>query len=287
MQRPFIRREKCGNDVKNGAQFCPKCGEKMRVNTGSTKKAEKKGVSFTWKRPQISIKAARLLGAVLVLVFAVLLLKPSAGKIDTQAMMEEYFAEHSEYSENENLYHSCFDYMVNDLTEQFFQNIKLSLGKLGENFEDKEVSDISSKLGKVLSESFSRAANMEQLAESVTSRSYFEAEKAKKKDGIVSAAVTVHYLDIPDINRRVIEDYTGLSELVNLVINRKNLWMNLTDMAFGDASLILNGFEEKAESSTADKTYTGTVEFTYNKEEKRWEISSVDSGLLDAWFGIQ
>ncbi len=41
---------KCGNDVKNGAQFCPKCGEKMRVNTGSTKKAEKKGVSFTWKR---------------------------------------------------------------------------------------------------------------------------------------------------------------------------------------------------------------------------------------------
>ena len=287
MQRPFIRREKCGNDVKNGTQFCPKCGEKMRVNTGSTKKAEKKGVSFTWKRPQISIKAARLLGAVLVLVFAVLLLKPSAGKIDTQAMMEEYFAEHSEYSENENLYRSCFDYMVNDLTEQFFQNIKLSLGKLGENFEDKEVRDLSSKLGKVLSESFSRAANMEQLAESVTGRSYFEAEKAKKKDGIVSAAVTVHYLDIPDINRRVIEDYTGLSELVNLVINRKNLWMNLTDMAFGDASLILNGFEEKAESSTADKTYTGTVEFTYNKEEKRWEISSVDSGLLDAWFGIQ
>jgi len=278
---------KCGNDVKNGAQFCPKCGEKMRVNTGSAKMAEKKGVSFTWKRPQISIKAARLLGAVLVLVFAVLLLKPSAGKIDTQAMMEEYFAEHSEYSENENLYHSCFDYMVNDLTEQFFQNIKLSLGKLGENFEDKEVRDLSSKLGKVLSESFSRAANMEQLAESVTGRSYFEAEKAKKKDGIVSAAVTVHYLDIPDINRRVIEDYTGLSELVNLVINRKNLWMNLTDMAFGDASLILNGFEEKAESSTADKTYTGTVEFTYNKEEKRWEISSVDSGLLDAWFGIQ
>ena len=46
----------------------------MRVNTGSTKKAEKKGVSFTWKRPQISIKAAGLLGAVLVLVFAVLLL---------------------------------------------------------------------------------------------------------------------------------------------------------------------------------------------------------------------
>ena len=171
MQRPFIRREKCGNDVKNGTQFCPKCGEKMRVNTGSTKKAEKKGVSFTWKRPQISIKAAGLLGAVLVLVFAILLLKPSAGKIDTQAMMEEYFAEHSEYSENENLYHSCFDYMVNDLTEQFFQNIKLSLGKLRENFEDKEVSDLSSKLGKVLSESFSRAANMEQLAESVTSRS--------------------------------------------------------------------------------------------------------------------
>lgn len=88
----------------------------MRVNTGSTKKAEKKGVSFTWKRPQISIKAAGLLGAVLVLVFAILLLKPSAGKIDTQAMMEEYFAEHSEYSENENLYRSCFSYMVNDLS---------------------------------------------------------------------------------------------------------------------------------------------------------------------------
>ena len=63
--------------------------------------------------------------------------------------------------------------MVNDLTEQFFQNIKLSLGKLGENFEDKEVRDLSSKLGKVLSESFSRSANMEQLAESVTGRSYF------------------------------------------------------------------------------------------------------------------
>ena len=103
---------------------------------------------------------------------------------------------------------------------------------MGENFEDKEVRDLSSKLRSVLSESFSRAANMEQLAESVTGRSYFEAEKAKKKDGIVSASVTVHYLDIPDINRRVIEDYTGLSELVNLVINRKNLWMNLTDMAF-------------------------------------------------------
>lgn len=278
---------KCGNDVKNGAQFCPKCGEKMRENTGSTKKTEKKSVSFTWKQPHISAKTAGLLGAVLVLVFAVILLKPSAEKIDTQAMMEEYFAEHSEYSENESLYSSCFNYMVNDLTEQFFQNIKLSLGKLGENFEDEEVRSFSSKIGKMLSESFSRGVNLEQLAESVTSRSYFEAEKAKKKDGIVSASVTVHYLDIPDINRRVIEDYTGLSELVNLVKNRKKLWMNVADMAFGDASLILNRFEEKAESSTADKTYTGTVEFTYDKEDKCWEISSVDSGLLDAWFGIQ
>ena len=152
----------------------------MRVNTGSTKKAEKKGVSVTWKRPQISIKAAGLLGAVLVLIFAVLLLKPSAGKIDTQAMMEEYFAEHSEYSENENLYRSCFNYMVNDLTEQFFQNISF-LWESWEKFEDKEVRDLSSKLRSVLSESFSRAANMEQLAESVTGRSYFEAEKAKKE----------------------------------------------------------------------------------------------------------
>lgn len=63
--------------------------------------------------------------------------------------------------------------------------------------------------------------------------------------------------------------------------------MGLSEIAFGDVSFILDRFEEKAESSTADKTYTGTVEFTYDKEDKCWEISSVDSGLLDAWFGIQ
>lgn len=74
-------------------------------------------------------KGCRASGSGSCACFAVLLLKPSAGKIDTQAMMEEYFAEHSEYSENENLYRSCFSYMVNDLTAQFSQNIKLSLGK--------------------------------------------------------------------------------------------------------------------------------------------------------------
>ena len=61
--------------------------------------------------------------------------------------------------------------------------------------------------------------------------------------------------------------------------------MGLSEIAFGDVSFILDRFEEKAGGSTADKTYTGTVEFTYNKEEKSWEISSVDSGLLDAWIG--
>ncbi|MFR5727791.1 MAG: hypothetical protein ACLUEJ_15310 [Clostridium sp.] len=181
----------------------------------------------------------------------------------------------------------CFSYMVNDLTAQFSQNIKLSLGKAGENFADEDVREFSSKMGSVLSEFFSRDDNLEQLAESVTGRSYFEAEKAKKKDGIVSAAVTVHYLDIPDINRQVIKDSTSLSELTKLIKNRSSVWMGLSEIAFGDVSFILDRFEEKAGGSTADKTYTGTVEFTYNKEEKRWEISSVDSGLLDAWFGIQ
>ena len=120
---------------------------------------------------------------------------------------------------------------------------------------------------------------MEQLAESVTSRSYFEAEKAKKKDGIVSAAVTVHYLDIP---RYKPSGNRGLHRPVRACEsgNKQEESVDEPDgYAFGDASLILNGFEEKAESSTADKTYTGTVEFTYNKEEKRWEISSVDSGF--------
>ncbi len=279
---------KCGNDVKNGAQFCPKCGEKMRENAGSTKKAEKQGVSLPLKLPRIPAKAAAgILGAVLIIALAVFFSGPRAGKINTQAMMEEYFAEHSGYPENEHLYRSCFSYMVNDLTAQFSQNIKLSLGKAGENFADEDVREFSSKMGSVLSEFFSRDNNLEQLAESVTSRSYFEAEKAKKKDGIVSTSVTVHYLDIPDINRQVIEDSTSLSELAKLIKNRKNIWVGLSEIAFGDVSFILDRFEEKAESSAADKTYTGTVEFTYDKEEKCWEISSVDSGLLDAWFGIQ
>ena len=168
---------------------------------------------------------------------------------------------------------------------QFSQSIKLSQGKAEENFTDEDVREFSSKMGSVLSEFFSRDNNLEQLAESVTGRSYFEAEKAKKKDGIVSAAVTVHYLDIPDINRQVIKDSTSLSELTKLIKNRSSVWMGLSEIAFGDVSFILDRFEEKAGGSTADKTYTGTVEFTYNKEEKSWEISSVDSGLLDAWIG--
>lgn len=278
---------KCGNEVKDGVQFCPKCGGKMREDQKIVKNIKKQKTLPAIRMPQIPVKAAAgILGAVLVIALIIVLSGPRVGKIDTQMLMTQYFEEHTEFEENKSQYRSCFRYVVNDLTDQLSADAGNMLGRMGADTLSANVQEVSSQLGQLLSGYFSNDENQKQLAETVMKGSYFEAGKAKKKDGVVYAEVSVRYLDISDINSQVIEESVNLSELVSLIKNG-NIWINALGAVTGDASFILDRFEEIAADSLSDNICTGTVEFTYNKKEKQWEISHVDGKLLDAYFGIQ
>lgn len=233
--------------------------------------------------------AAGIAAAVVILVMAVSFLgRPNMKNLDTEKLTEKYFEDQLDYSENNYMYEACFNYMAQDLTTQLTKKVAPIL-KTFDLYEPARLEEVQAQRAvDKLTEYFSNESNQKKLIKTITQYSDVEVGEVNKEDGVVTADVTVEYLDISSVNQEMLDDASSVKGFAKLLAKANG--MSITGAlvtASGDASFVLDAFKEKAEESDARKSYTGTVEFTYDKDEKRWEISQMDSGLLNAYFGIQ
>ena len=294
---------KCGSELREGASFCPKCGTKIGNRTEPAAAPVKKIPEFQeikknlpeMKQVETFIKsippkmAAGIAAAVVILVMAVIFLgRPNMKNLDTEKLTEKYFEDQLDYSENNYMYEACFNYMAQDLTTQLTKKVAPIL-KTFDLYEPARLEEVQAQRAvDKLTEYFSNESNQKKLIKTITQYSDVEVGEVNKEDGVVTADVTVEYLDISSVNQEMLDDASSVKGFAKLLAKANG--MSITGAlvtASGDASFVLDAFKEKAEESDARKSYTGTVEFTYDKDEKRWEISQMDSGLLNAYFGIQ
>lgn len=294
---------KCGSELREGASFCPKCGTKIENRTEPAAAPVKKVLEFQeikknlpeMKQVETFIKsiptkmAAGIAAAVVILVMAVSFLgRPNMKNLDTEKLTEKYFEDQLDYSENNYMYEACFNYMAQDLTTQLTKKVAPIL-KTFDLYEPARLEEVQAQRAvDKLTEYFSNESNQKKLIKTITQYSDVEVGEVNKEDGVVTADVTVEYLDISSVNQEMLDDASSVKGFAKLLAKANG--MSITGAlvtASGDASFVLDAFKEKAEESDARKSYTGTVEFTYDKDEKRWEISQMDSGLLNAYFSIQ
>ena len=294
---------KCGSELREGASFCPKCGTKIENRTEPAAAPVKKVPEFQEikanlpeiKQVETFIKSippkmvAGIAAAVVILILAVSFLgRPNMKNLDTEKLTEKYFEDQLDYSENNYMYEACFNYMAQDLTAQLTKKVAPIL-RTFDLYEPARLEEVQAQRAvDKLTEYFSNESNQKKLIKTITQYSDVEVGEVGKEDGVVTADVTVEYLDIPSVNQEMLDDASSVKGFAKLLAKANG--MSITGAlvtASGDASFVLDAFKEKAEESDARKSYTGTVEFTYDKDEKRWEISQMDSGLLSAYFGIQ
>lgn len=294
---------KCGTELREGASFCPKCGTKLENRTEPAAAPVKKVPEFQelkanlpeMKQVETFIKsippkmAAGIAAAVVILILAVSFLgRPNMKNLDTEKLTEKYFEDQLDYSENNYMYEACFNYMAQDLTAQLTKKVAPIL-RTFDLYEPARLEEVQAQRAvDKLTEYFSNESNQKKLIKTITQYSDVEVGEVSKEDGVVTADVTVEYLDISSVNQEMLDDASSVKGFAKLLAKANG--MSITGAlvtASGDASFVLDAFKEKAEESDARKSYTGMVEFTYDKDEKRWEISQIDSGLLNAYFGIQ
>ena len=294
---------KCGSELREGASFCPKCGTKIENRTEPAAAPVRKVPEFQklkanlpeMKQVETFIKsippkmAAGIVAVVVILILAVSFLgRPNMKNLDTEKLTEKYFEDQLDYSENNYMYEACFNYMAQDLTAQLTKKVAPIL-RTFDLYEPARLEEVQAQRAvDKLTEYFSNESNQKKLIKTITQYSDVEVGEVSKEDGVVTADVTVEYLDISSVNQEMLDDASSVKGFAKLLAKANG--MSITGAlvtASGDASFVLDAFKEKAEESDARKSYTGTVEFTYDKDEKRWEISQMDSGLLNAYFGIQ
>ena len=294
---------KCGSELREGASFCPKCGTKIENRTEPAAAPVKKVPEFQeikanlpeMKQVETFIKsippkmAAGIAAAVVILILAFNFLgRPNMKNLDTEKLTEKYFEDQLDYSENNYMYEACFNYMAQDLTAQLTKKVAPIL-RTFDLYEPARLEEVQAQRAvDKLTEYFSNESNQKKLIKTITQYSDVEVGEVSKEDGVVTADVTVEYLDISSVNQEMLDDASSVKGFAKLLAKANG--MSITGAlvtASGDASFVLDAFKEKAEESDARKSYTGMVEFTYDKDEKRWEISQMDSGLLNAYFGIQ
>ena len=282
---------------------CPKCGTKIENRTEPAAATVKMVPEFQeikknlpeMKQVETFIKsippkmAAGIAAAVVILILAVGFLgRPNMKNLDTEKLTEKYFEDQLDYLENNYMYEACFNYMAQDLTAQLTKKVAPIL-RTFDLYEPARLEEVQAQRAvDKLTEYFSNESNQKKLIKTITQYSDVEVGEVSKEDGVVTADVTVEYLDISSVNQEMLDDASSVKGFAKLLAKANG--MSITGAlvtASGDASFVLDAFKEKAEESDARKSYTGTVEFTYDKDEKRWEISQMDSGLLNAYFGIQ
>lgn len=276
---------KCGSNVKEGVKFCPKCGAQMENKKDSSEPVPKKKV------PLIAGAAVILAVIAIVLLFSSLM-RPKIKDSDVNELVGEYFQENTTYMGGEAQYRRCFEYMSSDLINKLTEKIKPMLSTAGVDLDSDASKTMLGNISNMLSEFFSNSENQITLANGICSASSYKAEKAKRDGDHFVAQVTVSGIDISEVNGMVIDDTVSIQGFVKLGLSyvfsgKGGLVGNTVKMASGDISFILDGFLGKVALADNRHTYTGEVEFEYDKKNKEWTISYVDPKLLDAYFGIR
>lgn len=238
---------------------------------------------------KLAIPAAAALLAVLLIVCVT---RPRLKEAQAKELVGAWFEEQTEYASGQARYEACFRRAVTDLTSQLSGKLVSIVEGVGIDTGGFDVQGAAGGIGDMLASYCSDPAGQVPLVEAVTSRSGFKVGKVEKKDGAVSAQVTVTGVDIAEVSHLLLDDAVSAQGIAKIAAQfafggKGGFIGNIASAAGGDISFILDGFVEKARTAEASEAFTGRVTFEYNRETKEWEISSADPGLLDAWYGIR
>ena len=294
---------KCGNELKDGSQFCPKCGVRMADRTqkpagkkqipgkNHIEKAPKSIKQNPKAVPELLQKYKVLLTCGIALVLAVFLISrigsASTPPLDADAVLEAYLSDQIQYQENKDLYQECFTYETENLMDMVADQMDSMLSLMDISLKSGEAGKRADELKDAVTEYFSRSSeNQEKLVRAITKYSEFHIEKEKKKGKRVQAAVQIRSLDIPTVNRNMLDDVMSIRGIVKLVAKGISIG-KLTEIATGDVAFVLDTFVEKAAITSERNSYTGTVEFVYDKKEGCWKVDHIDKQILKAYLGIR
>lgn len=227
--------------------------------------------------------------AALLLVLFVFIFRSgsSVTDIDTTPILQEYLQAQIAEGGNEALYERCFSNEVEDLTEQLSKRLSSVYESLGFQLSGADKTEWVSAAKQGFTEYIKKKPkNQQAFAAAVAEYTEVEVTKQTKKGKKLRAEVTVSYLDLSAVNQKVVENSVSLKGFVELFAGG-NLKQKLSGLATGDIAFLLDDFVAVAEQTDARKTYQGRVEFTYNKETERWEVSSVEDDVLRACFAVK
>lgn len=289
---------KCGTELRSGLAFCPSCGAKLS-GTARPLHADTSAVSRTrafnqsasgilsvlWKR-----RTACLIGCV---AFFVLLVTsffrsgsaPDLAEADSVPLLREYLEQQLSDPKQQKVLEACLLKEGNDLTDQIAERLSTALEPLGISLNGSEQKEGMKRLKNGLSNYSKQHPEVAKaFAGAVSDYSELTVTKQKKKGKKLYAEVTVSYLDRSAVNRNLLETMLSAENLLRLFLgnNLKQAFLEFS-LSADKAEWLLNGFLETAETAQARSTYTGTAEFSYNKQTGRWEVSSVEDGLFEAY----
>lgn len=292
---------KCGTEIRNGISFCPKCGGKIQNQTEKSPDVNKKTLDYfnaedyllRLKQLIITVKkipkkmVAGIVAVVVVGLIAVNLLgHPSTKNLDVEELAQEYFE--NNMVENKDMYQTCFDYMMDDLSDRIKANAGLLLKTAGFTpmfTKQRDAQDCADSAMILIKSYFSSdKSSQKELVKAVTQYSSIEIGDMSKENDIVTASVTIQYLDITSVDKAMLESATTLVGFSRIMARAKGLTQ---EVIRGKAGFIVDAFKDTAECSEERKSSTGIMEFSYDKKRKKWFVNYVDNNLLNAYYGME
>lgn len=291
----------CGREIKTEVLFCPDCGtrlpEKAKKRAGGHQPQPARLWLSRQKKKTGGFRMRRFVpfwigGAALffMLFFCVLHMGNSAPAFAEQEqlrLLNEYLTEHLADEKQSGLYEACLSNEVDDLMGQLSARLSSLLESAGITIENSEKKELLRQIKHQFADYVKqKPENQAAFAYSVTEASRLEITGQKQKGKRLQSKVTVSYLDFSAVNQKLLQEAGSVSGIVKLFAGG-DLLSKLTGTAFGEAEALLEAFLDAAETTQERKSYTGTVEFLYNKETKEWEVSSVDRGIWQAYFAVK
>ena len=292
---------KCGTEIRNGISFCPKCGVKIQSQTEKSPDVNKKTLDYfnakdyllrlkhlisTVKKIPKKMVAGIVTVVVVGLIAVNLLGHPSTKNLDVEELAQEYFE--NNIVENKDMYQICFDYMMDDLSDRIKANAGLLLKTAGFTpmfTKQRDAQDCADSAMILIKSYFSSdKSSQKELVKAVTQYSSIEIGDMSKENDIVTASVTIQYLDITSVDKAMMENATTLVGFSRIMARAKDLTQ---EVIRGKAGFIVEAFKDTAECSEERKSSTGIMEFSYDKKRKKWFVNYVDNNLLNAYYGME
>lgn len=295
---------KCGTELRSGLAFCPKCGARLSgsdqsprsgvaavsAQTGTSKQKGKLLLAALWERRI----ACCLIGCTAFFVLFVSFFfrsgsAPDLAEADSVPLLREYLEQQLSDSKQQKVLEACLLKEGNDLTDQIAERLSTALEPLGITLNGSEQKEGMKRLKNGMSDYSKQHPEIAKaFAGAVSGYSELTVTKQEKKGKKLYAEVTVSYLDRSAVNRNLLETMLSAEQLLRLFMGN-NLKQAFSEFVFSTdkAEWLLNGFLETADTVQERSTYTGTAEFSYNKQTGRWEILSVEDGLFEAYVGAR